>query len=415
MRKLIVGLLVAASFSTPLMARTLRLETPRAFAPLLYPSRYKGVWGGRGSAKSHFFAELAIETALLEPTRLVCIREVQKSLEQSVKRLLEDKIKHYKLENEFRITNTHINCPNEGIFIFQGMQDHTADSIKSLEGFNRAWVEEAQSLSDHSLTLLRPTIFRRKGSEIWFSWNPRSADDPVDKFLRGTPAPPDAIVIGTTYKDNPWFPDELRKEMEWDKARDYEKYEHVWEGKYETHSEARVFKNFRVEEFETPRDVIFYFGADWGFTIDPSVLVRMYIVGRTLYIDHEAYQIGCEIDHLPALFDKVPQSRRFPITADSARPETISYLQRNGFPQIKGAIKGAGSVEEGINFLQSFDVVIHPRCVHVADEFKNYKFKVDQRTGLVSPVLEDKRNHTIDSCRYALEEQYRYVPEGGVW
>lgn len=396
----------------------LRIQTPEVFLPLLKPSRYKGIYGGRGGAKSHAFADLLIDDCFTHPgLRAVCVREYQVSLEQSVKRLLEDKIKAYGLEREFRMLASHIETPGDGIVIFQGMQSHTAESIKSLEGYHRAWVEEAQNLSDRSLTLLRPTI-REQGSELWFSWNPRDPKDPVDKLLRSTPLPPDAVVIETSWRDNPFFPDVLRAEMEWDRARDPDKYQHVWMGGYETRSEARVFKNWREQEFETPSDASFCYGADWGYSVDPSVLVRCYVVGRTLYIDREAYRVGVEIDHLPAFFETVTGAREWPITADSARPETISYLQRHGFPRMTAAVKGKDSVKEGVIFLQNYDIVVHPRCTHTIDELSSYAYKVDARTEqvILPPVLEDKKNHVIDSLRYAVEK-LRAVPAqtGATW
>lgn len=381
---------------------TLRIETPRAFKPLLGYSRYKGAHGGRGSGKSHFFAEMLIEQCLIEKTDAVCVREIQKSLSQSVKKLLEGKIEALGVGHLFEVQEAQIKCPHGGVIIFQGMQNHTADSIKSLEGYDIAWVEEAQSLSQRSLDLLRPTI-RKNGSEIWFSWNPSKNDDPVDLLLRGDNPPPDAVVIEVNYHDNPWFPDVLRAEMEYDRKRDIDKYNHVWLGQYQQNSEARVFKNWTVEEFPTPRGATFRMGADWGFSVDPSVLIRCYLDGRTLYVDYEAYMVGCEIDQLPDLFDRVPDSRKWFITADSARPETISYMQKHGFPKINAAIKGAKSIEDGIEFLKSFDIVVHPRCVNTIDELTNYSFKLDPLTGLVLPILEDKKNHVIDALRYACE------------
>lgn len=385
------------------MTTTLTIETPRVFKPLLYPSRYKGAHGGRGSGKSHFFAELLIERCLLHPgTRWACIREVQKSLEQSVKRLLEDKIESMGLGGQFDCQAFETKTPGGGVIIYQGMQNHTADSIKSLEGFDGAWVEEAQSLSQRSLDLLRPTI-RKEGSELWFSWNPNLSSDPVDKLLRGENPPPGAVVVQANYSDNPWLPDVLREEMEYDRGRDPDKYAHVWLGEYQRNSEARVFKNWTVEEFEAPKGAVFRLGADWGFSVDPSVLVRCYLDGRRLYVDHEAYMVGCEIDNLPNLFDRVPESRKWFITADSARPETISYMQRHGYPRINKAIKGAKSLEEGVQFLQSFDIVVHPRCQHTIDELTLYCYETDPLTGEVLPKLKDKDNHVIDSLRYALE------------
>jgi len=384
----------------------LQIETPRVFLPLLDSARYKGVHGGRGSGKSHFFAELLVEECISQPINAVCLREIQKTLKHSVKRLIEAKIQKMNAGLYFDVQNEQIICKpasgGSGLIIFQGMQDHTADSIKSLEGFNRAWVEEAQSLSQRSLDLLRPTI-RAPGSQIWFSWNPRFATDPVDAFLRGDNPPPDSIIIEANYDDNPWLPQELLDEMNYDRKRDPEKYAHVWLGKYQSNSEARVFKNWIVEEFEAPSGAVFRLGADWGFSVDPSVLVRCYIDGKRLYVDYEAHMVGCEIDVLPDLFDRVPDSRKWFITADSARPETISYMRRHGFPKINAAIKGAKSIEEGIEFLKSYDIVVHPRCENLIEELTLYSYKTDPLTGQVLPILEDKRNHVIDSLRYACE------------
>ena len=383
---------------------TLQVKTPRWASPLLDPARYKGAYGGRGSGKSHFFAEMVIEEHIRDKNRsTVCVREYQKSLNQSVKRLLENKIQEMKADAYFEVQGSVIkNRKGEGRIIFQGMQNHTAESIKSLEGYDCAWVEEAQSLSQRSLDLLRPTI-RGKGSELWFSWNPRNDDDPVDVLLRGDNPPPGAVVVQANYGDNPWFPDVLRTEMEYDRGRDPDKYQHVWLGGYLRNTQSRVFRNWRVEEFEAPKDAIFRFGADWGFAVDPTVLIRCYIVGRKLFVDHEAYRVGCEIVDTPSLFMQIPEAEKWPIVADSARPETISHMKEHGFPKIDRAVKGPKSVEEGVEWLKSFDIIVHPRCVHLVDELSMYSYKVDKDTEAVLPVLEDKDNHVIDALRYACE------------
>jgi phage terminase large subunit len=384
------------------------IQTPKVFEPLLYPSRYKGAWGGRGSGKSHFFAELLVERCLIEKTDAVCVREVQKSLNQSVKKLIESKIEALGVGSQFEVQQSVILAPNGGRIIFQGMQNHTADSIKSLEGFDVAWVEEAQSLSQRSLDLLRPTI-RKPGSELWFSWNPRAATDPVDVLLRGESPPPDAAVVQANYRDNPWLPDVLKAELEYDQRRDPDKFRHVWLGEYEQNSEARIFRNWRIEEFDVSPEWILRQGADWGFSIDPSVLVQCAIVGRTLYVPYEAYKVGCEIDFLPELFRTVPEAERWPTTADSARPETISFMQRHGFPKMLPALKGAKSLEEGVEFLKSFDIVVHPRCTHLIDELTLYSYEIDPLTGQVLPKFKDKDNHVIDALRYACEGARRVV------
>jgi phage terminase large subunit len=398
----------------------LRIKTPEAFEPLLGASRYKGAWGGRGSGKSHFFAELLLERCLMAKTDAVCVREVQKSLQQSVKKLLEAKIEAMGVGPQFDVQQSVIYAKNGGRIMFQGMQNHTAESIKSLEGFDVAWVEEAQSLSQRSLDLLRPTI-RKPGSELWFSWNPNLETDPVDTLLRGEKPPPGTVVVRANYRDNPWLPQVLADELAYDQRRDPDKFAHVWLGEYQRNSEARVFKNWRIEEFETDPAWILRQGADWGFSVDPSVLVQCAIVGRTLYVPQEAYRVGCDIDFLPDLFRTVPEAERWATVADSARPETISYMQRHGFPKMLAAIKGAKSLEEGVEFLKSFDIVVHPRCRHLIDELTLYSYEVDPLTGAVLPKLADKDNHVIDALRYACEGARRAVkttpkleaPKGG--
>jgi phage terminase large subunit len=337
-------------------------------------------------------------------TRVVCIREVQKSLDQSVKLLIEDKIAALEVGNYFRILNTHIETTNgSGIIIFQGMQNHTAESIKSLEGYDIAWCEEAQSISQRSLGLLYPTI-RKSGSQIWFSWNPTSPKDPVDRFFTENKNDPRFISIKTTYRDNPWFAkSESPLDMERDRQRDPQKYAHVWLGEYQNKSEARVFSNWREQAFETPQDARFYFGADWGFSVDPTVLVRCWIKDRSLFVDYEAWQVGCEIDKCPALFGTIPGANRWPIIADSADPQNISYLSRHGFPNIKPSVKGTNSIEQGVEFLKSYDIIVHPRCTHVIDELASYSYEIDKQTEEVLPRLADEKNHTIDSLRYAVE------------
>lgn len=364
--------------------------------------------GGRGGSKSNFFAEqLILKANSTLGLHWVCLREVQKSLEQSVKRLLEQKIAAFDLNHRFRILDTEIRGPGDGLIIFQGMQNHTAASIKSLESYDGAWFEEAQMASKHSWRILRPTL-RKSGSEIWASWNPQSAEDPVDAFFRGPVAPPRSVCIEVNWMDNPYFPPDLKEEKDWDLAYNTDEYGHIWLGEYQHRVAARVFRNWRIEPFETPSDARLYFGADWGYANDPTVLVRCWLQPnlRKLFVDYEARAVNCEIENTPALFDLVPGSRRWPITADSARPETISYMRRQGF-YIDPAVKGPGSVEEGIEWLKNFTIVVHPRCIHLSNELATYAWKVDKHTEKILPQLEDKNNHEIDGLRYACEALIR--------
>lgn len=382
----------------------LEIPTARVFLPLLGPNRYKGAHGGRGSGKSHFFAEKLIEKAIAQPpTRAVCIREIQKSLKESSKRLVEDKIEKFKVGHLFDVLEAEIRTPGGGLIIFQGMQNHTADSIKSLEGYDVAWCEEAQSLSARSLRLLRPTI-RKPESELWFSWNPESPEDPIDELLRGGNRIPGASVVEANWRDNPWFDDVLEQERLIDLERKPDEYGHTWEGEYLTISDAIIFnKRVFVEEFETPDNARFFHGADWGFSQDPTVLIRAFVKDETLYVDQEAFGHGVELDDTPALFDKIETARKWPIKADNARPETISHIKHKGF-NIRPADKWKGSVEDGIACLKSFKrIVVHPRCPHIAKEFRMYSFKVDRVTGDILPIVVDKWNHGIDALRYALD------------
>lgn len=294
---------------------TLRIETPRKYRPLLEPARYKGAHGGRGSAKSHFFAGSLIEHSLAEKGLLsVCIREVQKTLKESSKRLLENKIKQMRVGG-FRAYTDRIATPGDGVILFQGMQDHTAESIKSLEGFKRAWLEEAQAISTRSLTLLRPTI-RAEDSEIWAGWNPRRKSDAIDQLLRGAAKPKGAVVIEANWRDNPWFPKVLNDERLHDLEHYPERYEHIWEGGYAKAFEGAYFaRNLaearlkgRIGKVERdpllPVRAIFDLGGS-GATADAMAIWLAQWVGREIrllhYIEGVGQVLGYYVDELRRL------------------------------------------------------------------------------------------------------------------
>lgn len=220
--------------------RQLNLKTAEVFSPLLEPARDKVGRGGRGSGKSHFFAELLIEDSLSEPgdyggegLRSVCIREVQKDLAQSSKLLLESKL--YSLgiteADGFKVYKDVITTPGDGLVIFKGMNDYTADSIKSLEGFKRGWWEEAHGATKHSINLYRPTM-RAPGSQMWWSYNPRRKIDPVDVMFMGDEKPTGAVIVNASWRDNPWFTAELEQERLDCLRMQPDQYAHIWEGDY---------------------------------------------------------------------------------------------------------------------------------------------------------------------------------------
>lgn len=398
----------------------LRIETASVFKPLFQHRRFKGARGGRGGAKSHFFCDKIIEDCLTRHTRQACLREVQNSIAESVKQLLEDKINFFGYQDQFKITEREITGPYDSLIIFKGLRNHTVSSLKSLEGFTDAFVEEAHVISQRSLDTMIPTF--RNNSQMSFAWNPALPTDPVDSMFMQALADgdDDFCLVEASWETNPWLPDELYRDLQRDRRRDPEKYQHIWGGGYIQHSEARVFKNWVVEGFDTPGNASFLHGADWGYSVDPTVLVRCFIgrwengkaiadpAGKVLFVDREVYKIGCELDHTPKLFDGIVPgmtgaARDWPIIADSSNPQAISYLRRHGYPNIKKSVKGSGSIKEGVAFLQSYDIVVHPRCTHTQDELTHYSYKLDPLTNLVLPILSDKKNHVIDSLRYAIE------------
>lgn len=386
------------------------IQTPAWAEPLLAEDgvRYKGAKGGRGSGKSHFFAEMAVEDMVMDPDLpFVCIREVQKSLRFSAKRLIESKIEKLGVGRLFDVQRDAIyRKGGSGLMIFQGMQDHTAESIKSLEGFKRAWIEEAQNLSHNSLKLLRPTI-REEGSQIWATWNPDQPTDAIEELLCADTPPDGTILVHVNYDQNPFLPSTLRDEMAYDRRHNPDSFDHVWLGGHNKKSKAQIFAGkWRIDEFEPGPDWDGpYHGLDFGFAHDPTAGVKCWVHENRLYIEREAFKVGLELDDTaPFLIKSIPGIERHVVRADNARPESISYLKRHGMRRIAACVKGKGSVEDGIEFIRSFqEIVIHTRCEHMAQEARLYSYKVDARSGDILPVVVDQFNHGWDGVRYALE------------
>lgn len=380
----------------------MEITIPEKFSDLLDQYRYYVYYGGRGSSKSHSIARYLIIKSLQENLKILCTREFQNSITESVYTLLKDIIVQYELNDYFHIKNASIQCTNGSVFIFKGLSLNI-QSVKSTEGVDICWVEEADKVSQASWDILIPTI-RKPYSKFIITFNPTLESDPVYKMFI-TNKQHDAVCVKVNYSDNPWFPEVLRKEMEHMKQTDYERYLHVWEGELRTISDAQVFREkYVVMEFDSKDMGIesFFHGMDFGFANDPSAVIRVFIKDRNLYIDDEAFGYGIEINELSHLIRKVIKERHFKIRADCARPETISYLRNEGW-NIEAADKWQGSVEDGIEFMRSFEkIIIHPRCVRLIEEFTRYSFKIDKRTNEVLPIVVDEYNHGIDSIRYAL-------------
>jgi phage terminase large subunit len=386
--------------------KVVRIKLPPAYKFLFKPYRYKSVYGGRGAARSWSIARALLALAAVKPLRILCTRELQTSISDSCYRLLCDQIAACHLSDQYLIQKNAIfsKCGSE--FILNKGLRFNINEIKSMEGIDIVWIEEAQSVSEDSWQVLIPTI-RKDNSEIWLSWNTGEETDPTyQRFVINKP--PECISVHLTYKDNPYFPEVLNKERLWLKKVDSDAYDHIWEGLPLKISESIIFKGkYEEKEFEAPYGAKFYYGADWGFSNDPTVLLRCFECESNLYIDYGVHGVGVELDEIPALFDAVPNSRDSLIKADSARPETISYIKNKGFP-IESCKKWNGSVQDGIAFLRSYNkIYIHPRCQFILDEFKHYSYKKDSKTGEILPVIIDKFNHAIDSLRYALEDRIK--------
>lgn len=400
-------------------------DIPGAFAELFQPWRYKVFYGGRGKAVSWSFARTLLIRGAVDSLRILCTRELQTSIKDSVHRLLEDQVRMLGLKEVYHVNNNEVRSKiNDTSFIFKGLR-HNVEEIKSMEGVDIVWVAEAQKCSDNSWKVLIPTIRKENEghskklgktakwggemllptSEIWVDFNTGLETDPTyQRFITNTP--PKTFVKKVSYRDNPFFPQVLREEMEWDRKVDPESAANIWDGELAIARPGAIFKGkWRVDSFIPGPDWDGpYQGADWGFSQDPTVLMRVWVYQRKLYIEYESWKLKCELDDIPALFDQIPMARNHKIMGDSARPDTISHIKRKGWT-IEGAEKYKGSVEEGVTFLMSFEeIVIHERCPHMIAEAKNYSYKLDILTGDPVKKIEDKHNHCWDAIRYALHK-----------
>ncbi|HFT1528950.1 TPA: PBSX family phage terminase large subunit [Providencia stuartii] len=391
-----------------------RIEIPPKLVPVFENEgvRYRGAYGGRGSAKTRTFALMTAIRGYMAAKNgqsgvILCAREYMNSLEESSMEEVKQAIRSVPWLNDFyELGEKYIRTKCRSVsYVFAGLR-HNLDSIKSKARILIAWVDEAESVSETAWTKLTPTV-REAGSEIWVTWNPEKDGSATDKRFRKEP-PDNAIIVEMNYDDNPWFPSVLEEERLSDQSRlDPNTYAWIWEGAYLENSDKQVLANKYVvqsfpDELWKKADRLL-FGADFGFAKDPNTLIRMFILDDCLYIEREAYGVGVELDHMSAFYDEIPEARKWPIKADSARPETISYLKRQGF-NISAAKKWQGSVEDGITYLRGFkQIIIHPRCKETAKEARLYSYKTDRITGEVLPVIEDAYNHCWDAVRYGLD------------
>ena len=389
-------------------------EIPKLTENFARPARTRVFKGGRGSGKTrglalrsalrvYQLAEMGVEGVFLAS------REHLNSLDESSLEEIKAAIRSEPwLADYFDIGEKYVRTKNRRIsYAFAGLR-HNLDSIKSKARIIGNWTDEGEGVSDVAWTKLIPTI-REEGdgwiAENWISLNPESPDSATHKRFIENPAD-DCIVTEVNWADNPWFPEILNRQRLEDKKNRPDTYEHVWEGGFLTLTDAQVFAGkFEIDEFEAkPFWDGPYFGMDFGFAQDPSVAVQCYVHNKILYIYREAGKVKLELDATAGFFsDRMPDMPKYAVRADSARPESISYLKRHGIPNMVGVKKWQGSVADGVEHIKSYDrVVIHPDCTEVAREFRLYSFKVDRLSGDIMPVIIDANNHYIDAIRYAL-------------
>ena len=383
---------------------TPRVEIAEACGFLLDPplgsARYRVAYGGRYGVKSWSFARALLLHGVQRPLRVLCGREYQTSIRESVHHLLQSQITQIGLDGWYTVRQTEIEGLNGTGFFFAGLH-HNVSNIKSAEAVDVCWVEEAESVTDDSWETLIPTI-RKEGSEIWVTFNPALPDDPTyQRFVLNPPH--NAIVRKVTYRDNDWRTDAMNDEIETLRERDPDRYQHVYEGEPWTRSEALVLGGKVVVRDFTPGAGWEgpYYGGDWGFAADPSTLVRVWVSDQVLYVEYETGGASWDMDRTAAEFRAVLHHPGASIVADSARPETINEMRLRGL-NVSGASKWPGSVQDGINHLRSYrEIVVHPRCERTAREARLWRFKAD-KAGKVLPVLVDGNDHYWDAVRYAI-------------
>lgn len=399
---------------------------PERLEKLLYPKRLKIIYGGRGSGKTRTVTSVLTERSRFRRERIACFREIQGSIKESSYQEIIDEIERKGEFEEFRQVEGEITHKlTRSKFSFKGLYRNVT-TVKGFAGATIAWVEEAENISQSSIDILEPTI-RAPGSEIWLTFNPNKPTDAIwtnfvdpylDQMQGGIYEDDDTLIIEVNYTDNPWFTDELEKTRLKAQRTDIDRYNWIWLGKFNKRADELVLGGKYVVQDFTPGEEWNgpYLGADFGFAQDPSTLTVCWVYDNVLYVEHEAYGVGVEIDQLGVMYEKAyPRAKEYVIRADCSRPETISYIARQGF-RIEGCDKWPGSVEDGVTHMRSYDkIVIHTRCEHTADEASRYSYKVDKNTGDVLPDIVDKHNHCMDAIRYGIGPLIKEQPQSAVF
>lgn len=387
----------------------IKLQTPTKLLPAfdnLSCAIYDTIvlYGGRGGAKSQALANLGILESYIDNGVILCCREVQRSINDSIYSMLVSAIERLKLLADFEIFKHEITNKKTGAkFIFAGLK-HNVTAIKSIDRLRVVLVDEAENVSQDSWDILLPTP-RYGNTRIYVVFNPRFESDPTYKLFVQNPHPK-KLVININWADNPWFPKSLDNVRQRDLRGDMGRYAWIWEGKFLTIADSSILAK-KITCFEFELDASFgepLIGIDWGFSNDPTAVVECYVKDNNLYIYNANAKVGLELDDTADwLLKSVPNLAYHTSRADNARPETISKVKKDGIPLIRACLKYKGSLEDGIVYLQGFkQIVIHPQADACRAELMAYSFKKD-RFDEITAVPLDKDNHFADCLRYACE------------
>ncbi len=388
---------------------TLKPKVAKPFLPLYQQidKRYYFLKGGRASAKSWHIADRLLSFMVQNPNlNLICLREVQSSIKHSSKKLISDRIEFHKLNQYFEIQDQQIKCKmGKGLIIFSGLQNHTVDSIKSLEGFDLVWTEEAQTITAYSLELLTPTI-RKEGARLFFSYNPKTINDPVYLLEQDVPTE-NKVVIFSSYLDNPFCPTSIMDEAEHMRKLRPKKYQHIYLGGYGV-SDGLIFENVSVRTIlaDEVKGLTNVQGLDFGYTNDETSFCTNYIneEKKIIYIFDGFYEKGLSNG---AIAQKIKDMlcHKHMTTADSSEPKSIDSLKAKGI-YCRAAKKGKDSINIGIDFLLDYKIVINSHLKGFITESEYYVWDVDRHTGVAVNKPVDEYNHFWDSCRYSVEHLF---------
>ena len=383
---------------------------PSAFNSAFYPyirdydHRFEVYYGGAGSGKSHFIAQKIIAKALVYDRNVLIMRKVGATLKDSVWQLVLDTLSGLGLLQYCGINKSTftIELPSGSTLLFKGMDD--SEKIKSITGITDIWCEEATEFTEEDIEQLNLRLrARAEALQMFFSFNPVSKANWVYRrwFAKGAEITPDTVIHQSTYKDNRFLPADYVATIE-KMAKTNPTYYRIYALGEFASLDKLVFSNWKVGTVEDTHDWDMLCGLDFGYTNDPTAFVVSFVQGETLYIAKEFVRTGLLNNQIATVITDLGFSKST-IIADSAEVKSIEELKRDGLYRIYPAVKGQGSILQGIQKLQQYEIVVDPSCEHVITELQNYAWKKDRLSGEYVNEPIDEFNHCIDALRYSLQ------------